>query len=511
MAAPARFALVFAAAVLLFLPTIGYDWVQDDRGVIVRNPAVQSLPAAVRALDEPYWPKPSLGGMYRPVTILTLATDWWISGGRPAWFHFANLLWHAVAAVLLALVVARWLPPLGAVAAGLLFAVHPVHVEGVASVVSRAELLVAVGMFAAILAARRGWWVAATLCALVAMFSKEHGVVIGAVILLDDWLRGRGADVKRYPAGFYAALGAATLVYAVLWWNIGRASGIDVAPAFYGVGSGGRLTTALPAMWRATALFAWPADLVADYNPQVIPVRSGFSLAALGGTAIVVAVPLLALWCRRRAPAVTLAAVVAMLAYLPTSNLLFASGVVLAERTLYLPVVLIAVLGGAGATWAVARWGPRRAGVGITLVVLALGLRSWMRLPIWKNNKSLVLTTLAEHPESYRAHVWAAAVLSGIGDTSGARAEYARAGELFDRDPHLDAARAYYLMELGDTIGAAPLIAKSRRVMPAESVALRARFLLLLRRGDRAGAQALSDTALAWSPWDASFYSAHRQ
>jgi len=67
--------------------------------------------------------------------------------------------------------------------------------------------------------------------------------------------------------------------------------------------------------------------------------------------------------------------------------------------------------------------------------------RSVARLPVWKSNKDFLLTTLQEHPESYRAHEWAAAVLAGMGDTAAARREYARADSLFAGDPHLDAAR----------------------------------------------------------------------
>jgi len=60
-----------------------------------------------------------------------------------------NALWHGLATVLLVMLLGRWLPPLGAAAAGLVFAWHPVHVEAVASLVGRAELLVAVGILGA--------------------------------------------------------------------------------------------------------------------------------------------------------------------------------------------------------------------------------------------------------------------------------------------------------------------------------------------------------------------------
>jgi len=143
-------------------------------------------------------------------------------------------------------VLARWLPALAAAAAGLLFAWHPVHVEAVANLVGRAELLVAVGILGAVLAARRRWWIVALACAALAMFSKEHGVIAGVVILLDKWLQ--PADDPPYPAGFWIALGVVTLGYLAAWFAVGWAGENDAAAVFYGRSTLGRLAVALPAV-----------------------------------------------------------------------------------------------------------------------------------------------------------------------------------------------------------------------------------------------------------------------
>ncbi|OLC47129.1 MAG: hypothetical protein AUH68_01545 [Gemmatimonadetes bacterium 13_1_40CM_4_69_5] len=502
-----RLALVFLLAVGLFLPTTRYGFVQDDRGVIVHNPAAHSVPAAIRAFDKAYWPPPARGGLYRPVTILTYAVDWELSAGASSWFHFVNAVLHGIVCVLVVLVFERWLPAVGAVAAGLVFAVHPVHVEGVASVVSRAELLVATGMLAAVLAARRGWWVAAVLAATLAMFSKEHGVITGVVIMIDDWLRPRGT--RRYPILFYASLAAVTIGYLGVWYAVGRGATADVAPPFLGVGASGRLAVALPAILRAARLLVWPLDLSADYTPQVIPAPGAFGAAALVGVIVVLGVLMLALRTRRGAPALCFAAAVAALAYLPTSNLLFASGVVLAERNLYLPVLLVAVLAGMGAmVIALRTLSYRRTAAAIAAMVFVLGARSARRLPVWRDNRALLLTTLVEHPESYRAHFSAAAVYAGMGQPAAARREYAVADSLFPRDPHLLAAWGFYLLGLGDTVHVADRVALARALDPRQPIALRASFLLDVRRGDCTRARTMADSAQAWFPAEASWYAA---
>jgi hypothetical protein len=341
--------VVFIAAVALYLPTARYGFVQDDRAIIVSNPAAHSVGAALAAFDDPYWPRESGAGLYRPLTILSFAIDWSVSGGRAGWLHIMNALWHGLVTALFVAVLARWLPALAAAAAGLLFAWHPVHVEAVASLVGRAELLAAAGVFGAVLAARRGWWAAAVLCAALAMFSKEHGVIAGVVILLDWWLQ--PPDGRRYPVALWIGLGVVTAGYLVVWATIGVAGASAPAAVFYGRDAWGRLAIALPAVLRAAVLLVWPVSLSSDYSPRVIPAYSGLSLAAVLGFVIVVALPVLVVWCRRRAPAISFAAAVAALSYLPTSNLFFAGGIVLAERNLYLAVAVPAAIIGTVMAW----------------------------------------------------------------------------------------------------------------------------------------------------------------
>lgn len=485
--------VVFVVAVALYLPASRYGFVQDDRAIIASNPAAHSIGNAIRAFDDPYWPRETGAGLYRPVTILSYAVDWTVSGGNAGWLHLMNALWHGLATVLFVCVIARWLPPLGAAAAGLIFAWHPVHVEAVASLVGRAELLVAVGILGAVLAARRGWWLAAVLCAALAMFSKEHGVITGVVILLDQWLQ--PSDDRRYPAGFWVALGIVTAGFVAAWLAVGWVGENDAAAVFYGRGTLGRLAIALPAVLRAVCVLVWPASLSADYGPQVIPARAGVSLAALLGFCVVLFVPALALWCRRRAPAIAFAAGLATLSYVPTANLFFPSGVALAERNLYLAVAFPAVLVGLATTWLATRRGARQAAVATAILAVAAGARSLARLPAWQDNRSQLLTLLADHPESYRAHASAAAVLAGLHDTAGARREYRTADSLFSGDPYLDGAHAIFLIGIGDTAAAVPLIDRHNDTKVGERMALRARFLLELARKHPAQARDMADSA----------------
>src|SRR5205814_522698 len=80
------------------------------------------------------------------------------------------------------------------------------------------------------------------------------------------------------------------------------------------------------------------------------------------------------------------------------------SGVVLAERALYVPVLLPAALVGCAVDWARRRSAPRAVGLAIAVVSALLAARTLARMPVWRDNRTFLLTLLEEHPESYWGH-----------------------------------------------------------------------------------------------------------
>src|SRR5712691_13086346 len=174
---------VAVCALVPYVPALWNGFAMDDLYIIAWNPLVHSLQGAWRAFGAPYWP-PDLGGqMYRPLPLATFAVDWTIAHGHPAWFHAMNLLWHAGVAVLVAALTRRWADWTAALAAGLVFAVHPVHVEAVANVVGLGELMAAAGVCLAVYAALVRQDVLLSGAALVlGLLSKENAVVAPALI-----------------------------------------------------------------------------------------------------------------------------------------------------------------------------------------------------------------------------------------------------------------------------------------------------------------------------------------
>ncbi|MEE8116251.1 MAG: hypothetical protein V3T28_04000, partial [Gemmatimonadales bacterium] len=341
--------IVGGVACLVFVNATLNEWAVDDTPLIRNNPAAQSVGDALRAAFSPYWPATpteSSAGLYRPAVVVSYAVDWIVSGGRAGWFHLTNILLHGVASALVVLVAAMWLPPLGALVAGLAFAIHPVHVEAVANVVGRAEIMAGLGLLAAVLAARKyrraaapshaRLWLVATLGAvLFALLSKENAVVGIVFLALDHVL---DSEQPRRPMGeLYVTVAILTLGWFFVWRGVaGSYVTATTAANFRGLTAMGRLSTMLPVQLDVIRLLSWPLQLSHDYNPLVVPQRTEFGGLAFLGVLSAGACLALGVACFKRAPAIAFGILAGAASYAPTSNLIFGSGIALAERSLYL-------------------------------------------------------------------------------------------------------------------------------------------------------------------------------
>ncbi len=448
-----------AAAVAVFLPALWNGFAGDDLVAVRDNPAAHSVGAALRAWFEPYWPGEwRWAGLYRPVTILSYGLDWSLAGGATWWLHLVNVLLHAVVTAMVVGVLAAWLPPVATLVGGLLFAVHPVHVEAVANIVGRAELLVAIGLLGAVLAARRyrraasskarsAWLAVVLLAVLGSMFAKEHGVIALGVLALDhvfDRERGSGSTT-----GLYVAVLAVTLGWLHLWRQIaGGYVAVGAHAAFFELTWAQRLATMSPLYLDVLRLLVWPFRLLSDYAPQTVPVRTALGWVSALGLIAASAAALLGVLARRRAPAVAFGMLLAVLSYLPTSNLVFVSGVMLAERNLYLAVLAPAALAGWVIVWLNGK--ERRAvGIGLAALLTAFAVRTVDRTPIWSDPLTLVLEEQVAHPDNFHNRILLGEFLWGRGDRAWALGELLVAGDLFTREPWPQVLASRRALEMG--------------------------------------------------------------
>lgn len=396
---PARvYAAVALAAIVVHAGSLANGYVLDDIPIIVRNPIVQGPEGFWQAFVMPYWESFG-GGAHRPLAVAT----YWLDGridGAP-WFHLMNLLWHAGATVAVAELARRWAGLEAALAAGLLFAVHPVHVEAVANIVGRAELMAALFACLAVYAALVRGSVAWSAAALVGgLLSKESAAVVPGLVAW-AWLIGIGRPSRRKGAAFVAAWLVVGVAYAVMRWAVLHPYERfhAIAPVFVGEGTISVRLTAVAALADVLRLLVFPLHLRADYSPAErtivqSPLDPRFLLGL--GCLVLWATLLVLAWRRRRLVELLGLGWIAI-AFLPVANLLFPVGILVAERTLYLPSVGLVIAAGAS----LSRLSARRWRAVLGLLVLAGGVRTAARVPVWRSDERLTLSILDDSPESY--------------------------------------------------------------------------------------------------------------
>ncbi len=480
---------VAACAVVAHIGALWNGFAMDDLYIILWNPLVHSADGTWRAFVAPYWP-PDLGGkLYRPLAIASYTLDGLVDDAP--WFHAVNLLWHAGAAVAVAALARRWAGMTTALVAGLIFAVHPVHVEAIANVIGRAELMAAVGaclaVYAAIVKESIGW---SALALAVGLLSKENAAVAPGLIVW-AWALGFGRPTRHRMLAFLGSWLAIAAVYVALRGAVLQpyARLHVVAPVFVGQSPLAVRLTAVATLADVLRLLTFPLTLRVDYSPaertivtSLLDVRFLLGLAALAlwGALLVAA------WRHgRRLEAFGLGWIA--IALLPVSNLLMPVGILLAERTLYLPSVGLALATGA----ALARLPPARLRVVAVVLVLAGGIRSALRVPVWHDDVAVTLSTLEDSPDSYRGPARMGALYQSRGDAARALESFRIASRTFDRDAALHVAGADAAFRLGRPALADSLLARAEQICYHCSGLYRTQALAARARGDSAVADSL--------------------
>jgi protein O-mannosyl-transferase len=410
----------------------------DDAVIVQANPLVQHLARFPDIWVSDYWPNlPYQVGLYRPLTIAMYAVEWALWHGNPMGFHAVNVLLHAlVTALVVVLVLRLGAPPLAAAVGGVLFAIHPVHVEAVSGIVGGAEIVMTVFVLLACLLHlwRRGppvvRWVGIAACFLAGLLTKESAVALPLLLVVVDGLdperrqplrRTVWDDAPLYLLLLMVLAGYVGLRYAVL----SVFNGSTLSPLLGGASAATRIASAVSVWPQYLRLLAYPRDLVADYGPNILTAHHWGDPIVWAGLAIGVAVLASAVVLRRLSAWWTAAVAWFVAAIFVVSNLAFPVGILLAERTLYLPSVALAFV--CVPLVAVGRRVPRAA-VGVAALALVLGVaRTWTRTRDWKSTTIMLTQLAAAHPESYYAQTFLGDMAVHAGHAQQAVDHYARA------------------------------------------------------------------------------------
>jgi hypothetical protein len=396
-------AVVLAAA--LYAVTIGGTFVWDDRFIASADPRLHDASGWRLFFVQAYRPN-AVDNLWRPLTSLTYWVQWRMVGA--AWaLHLFNIIVHAGASALVALLGYRLAGRKAGLIAGLLFAAHPVHVEGVAYLVGRAESLCALfGVGALLLFTYRPLTVGKAMgvfaLALASALSKEQGLLV-PILLIAMWLLvGRKVEASERTA-------VGTMIMLFTWVWAGYALYRDrILPWFWDsyfidwsinpiVRSVGwdRALIPIAMVGRCAALLVAPLRLSPDYGAAVTMPHIdrddpflwlGFAVLVMFGAG---------LYAFRRDRVVLFCLVGLAIAWFPASNVL-KIGTIFGERLIYFPSVFFILL----VARLAARIPTRYLAPLLIGVVVAFSIRTFTYAQRWNDRVSFYRISLAEQPRS---------------------------------------------------------------------------------------------------------------
>ncbi len=453
LARAAGLALPALLAVLVFANTLPNELVYDDPSVV----------ATARELGEAGPGRFLVHG--RGLTLFSVYLDSLVWGSWTPGFHLTNLLLHAAVSSLAALAAYRLLGSFAlAVLAGCLFAVHPVHVEAVASIENRKELLAMLVVLAALLCHQsvrrpRLGYVASLILYVVGIVLVKDVAVAGLALMLPltDLLLGdrRGLRERPWRTVLRPLPFVAGALAALLWFSgpIARQLEPEVIERT-SEGACGSYAEVVASVGRAVPeglrLLFLPLELSVDYPAAVNP-RPSDTRAILGFSAVLLWLLLAASQFRTR-PRLCWCLAWPVVMFAPSSNLYPLGRFFVAERYHYVPSLGVCLLL-AGGILALASLAPRRPARLAALLALPLigagALRSLARNHEWRDEITLLESAFRAVGPTFRLHCELGEARFDARDHEQAIEEWGRALELRPSSPRVRAHLAEALRQRG--------------------------------------------------------------
>ncbi len=479
-------------AFLLYLPSIGFDFVRDDHELIVRNAFLRRDGFLGRLLTSDFWASAGQGAhLWRPLVTLSFWIEGRAFGWSPMAFHAVNVLAHAGAsAVLAGLMLGAGVPRLAALVAGVWFATTPVHVESVAWIAGRTDVLCALFAFLALALDRRARaagrdtpGLVAPAALLAALLSKEAALPVLGVLAVSWWVATDPPRRVRAAVRWLAPYAVVTLVYVVAHEMfaapLGRPAWVDAATVTRIRWAGWTMLTEYAAMlWPGfphAPDFALPLPSGAG-DPRVL-LGVAFTLASVAGAVILVA---------RRSRWAEPACLTLLPLLLPVALAWSRGHLTFAERLWYLPsggLAWMLALGCARLSAAPALI--RRSSLVLLVALIGAGFwRAGMLIPDWKDDLTMYAALGRAQPGNVRGRIGLANQLSAAGRDEEALAELARIEAIDARMPELHATRAVIYFRHGRWSDVLASAEQALALDPGQPQAqlLRATALVRLRR-----------------------------
>lgn len=464
--------VVFLLGVLLYANTLFFDYAVDDAIVIYDNEFTTKGAAGIPALLKydtfrgffKVEGKENLvaGGRYRPLTPIMYALEVQLfapkkrdangqvvkdkdgdvvfdpnEGGKRNMVkfigHFVNVLLYGLTAVVLfwlllkmfssegRLTAAQGYAPFVALAATLLFVVHPVHTEVVANVKGRDEMVSLLGSLVALYLSLKAFyekkpllhaWAAAVF--FLALLSKENAITFLAIVPLTFFFftRATGGKIFGQTLPFLAAAVLFLIIRgAVLGWNLGGDPPRELmnnpflklaGNQYVDFTAGEKFATIIYTLGKYIQLLLLPHPLSHDYYPRAVDIMHFGDWQVILSVLVYLAVGIYALLRLPQKDAVSYGILFFLATLSIASNIVFPIGTNMNERFLYMPSVGFALVVAVLLYRISGGWGPPKPALlfGGAAILLLLGVKTFTRNFAWKDNFTLFTTDIKTVPNS---------------------------------------------------------------------------------------------------------------
>lgn len=399
--------IVILTAVTYF-PSLNNNFVNwDDIIYIMNNDMITALSFQnLEKIFSSFWM-----GNYHPVTILSFALDYHFVQVTPYGYHFHNFILHIINSVLVSIFCYRLFNKnvLVSFIVAALFAVHPLHVESVAWISERKDVLYTFWFFLALIAyvywlekKEARYLVFTLIFFMVSLLAKAQAVTLPLVLLIIDYFYARKFTlrtlVEKVPF-FLLSLGAGILAVfaqkadnAINVFNFSRLTSF-----FFGQYSLGVYLFKLVIPVNQRALYEYPlnSDGSAPYYIYLFPM-------------LIIAIAFVIYKSWKKYKYISFGLLFFLLTILPVLQFFPVGEAIVAERYSYVPFIGLFIIIAVGFEQVRKKVTGGMKNIMIycgTGVIVLFVLISWARIQVWKDSISLWTDVMEKNPKSVTAYI----------------------------------------------------------------------------------------------------------
>lgn len=413
-----------------FLNTYNFAFVYDDIYQVVNNKLLSNEVNFFENINNIFTSKTFPGEQYRPIITLSYYLQFISHGLNSSYFHLFNIIFHSINSVLVYFFI-NFILNNSKVAffSSLIFAIHPLQVESVASIVGRTEILACFFSISALLLSLREQrrYLSIICCYILACLSKESAFTLLFILPLFSYFFSNAKNNKAYWYFLYLLL---TTVLLFIIRAIILADEFLIIPPkgiyfsenpLYHTDIIQRVFPVFQIFGKYIFLFFLPLYLKVDYSLNYIDFfESIYSIQGLFLSFITCIYFYLLIKLKKDKEVLFL--LFFGLSFGVTINFLTPIGVYFAERLIYFPIIGLSSF---FILLVFKQFKEKIALIFISTFIMLLIIRTLYRIPIWKTNATLFKSMQADNPRSARANLSYGMYLNNI------EKDYAKAKKYF--------------------------------------------------------------------------------